>query len=165
MIHKLCEWIGDEQDIWKCLRSVRWVTNYQGPKVARQASGLQCVLSLSNARSPHHFVFPGCRHERLLPLHHVGATGCTIAAYQMLKRQPFAHPFTHPFTATRAQPTTHIPFILCRHRLFEYDHHPHMRRTFSFLRKFKVVRDPNFQSDWSTGWCRWRWLFFQTSVH
>ena len=37
------EWFGDEEDIWICLRRVRQVINYRGPKVARHASGLNAI--------------------------------------------------------------------------------------------------------------------------
>ena len=34
---------GDEEDIWKFLRHVRQVINYSGPKLAKQATGLNVV--------------------------------------------------------------------------------------------------------------------------
>ena len=37
------EWLGDEQDVWKLLRKVRRVINYQGPKIARCTSGLNVI--------------------------------------------------------------------------------------------------------------------------
>ena len=37
------QWFGNEQDIWMFLRNVRRVINYSGPKLAKQATGLDVV--------------------------------------------------------------------------------------------------------------------------
>ena len=37
------QWFGDEQDIWVFLRGIREVINYRGPKLAKQATGLNWV--------------------------------------------------------------------------------------------------------------------------
>ena len=37
------QWLGNEQDIWMFLRNVRRVINYSGPKLPKQATGLDVV--------------------------------------------------------------------------------------------------------------------------